>query len=82
VGGYLVHRGKPQTTVKKLDAIGPRTGNHYQVEDFVGTTMIVVHQGRTAVTLQRNPSSPGYHLISYRKSSNPETVKAIILDFQ
>ena len=82
VGGlYLASRQIPRTPVRKLECLGPRTGNRYYVEDFEGTTMIAVRKGKSYVVLRKRDNVPGFSLVSYSEDLTPELVQQVLEDF-
>lgn len=54
VGG----RKKPLSKHTKLLMLGPRSGDHYQVEDMPNSAIVIVHaKDGTVVTFNRDPES-------------------------
>lgn len=54
VGG----RKKPLSKHTKLLMLGPRSGEHYQVEDMPNSAIVIVHaKDGTVVTFNRDPES-------------------------
>lgn len=54
VGG----RKKPLSKHTKLLMLGPRSGDHYQVEDMPNSAIVIVHaKDGTVVTFNRDPDS-------------------------
>ena len=54
VGG----RSKPLSKHKKLLMLGPRSGEHYQVEDMPNSGIVIIHaKDNTVVTFNRDPET-------------------------
>lgn len=78
-------RTKPQTAVRKLLCLGPRTGIVYQVEDFPEIGCVVVRSpgGRAVAQFLRasvrEPGAPG--LVYQHGQGQGELLEAIRQDF-
>ena len=86
IGGLAVMgRSKPETTARKLQCLGPRSGLVYGVEDFAEIGVIVVRApGRRAIAQfvrrsVREPGAPG--LIFQHGSGEPRLLELIRRDF-
>jgi|SRR6185369_6599954 len=78
-------RTKPQTGVRKLICLGPRSGFVYSVEDFpeIGT-VVVRDPGKTTVVqfLRRSVREPGKPGLLYQNAAgDPRLVELIRRDF-
>lgn len=84
-GLALMGRTKPESTVRKLVALGPRTGLVYQVEDLPDTQTVIVRAPGNRAVAQflrasvRDGRSPG--LVYSHGSGDPAALKAIANDF-
>jgi hypothetical protein len=86
VGGLVaMGRTKPQTAVRKLICLGPRSGLVYPVEDFpeVGTLVVRAPNGRAMAQFIRaamqQPGKPG--LLYQNGQGDPELLELIRQDF-
>lgn len=86
VGGLVaMGRTKPQTNVRKLLCLGPRTGFVYPVEDFPEIGTVVVRAPNKTALVQflrasvREPGKPG--LIYQNGSGDPRLIELIRRDF-
>jgi hypothetical protein len=58
LGLMLGGRTKPLSKHKKMLMLGPRSGEHYQVEDMPNSAIIIVHaKDATVVTFNRDPET-------------------------
>lgn len=84
-GLLMMGRTKPQSTVRKLVCLGPRTGLVYAVEDLpeTGTVIVRAPGGRAVAQFTRasvrDGRSPG--LIYSHGSGDATALKAIAADF-
>lgn len=79
-GAAVAGKRKPTTPCSKREAIGPRTGAHYRVDDFASAGFLVVYaQDGTMVTMTRD--SERGRLVYKDGKGVPATLKAIRLDF-
>lgn len=86
VGGLVaMGRRAPQTAVRKLIALGPRTGIVYPVEDFpeIGTVVVRAPGGHAIAQFLRatvrEPGKPG--LIYQHGTGDPRLLELIRRDF-
>jgi hypothetical protein len=86
IGGLVaMGRTKPQTAVRKLVALGPRTGLVYSVEDLAEVgTVIVRAPGNQAIAqfVRASVRQPGAHGLVYQHGQGrPDVLDAIRRDF-
>jgi hypothetical protein len=86
VGGLVaMGRTKPQTGVRKLLCLGPRSGMVYSVEDFPEIGTVVVRPPTKTAVVQfirasvREPGKPG--LLYQNASGDPRLIELIRRDF-
>lgn len=78
IGAYVVGKGKPATKFRKLQMVGPTTGDTYEAEEMPEAGILVVRGPgpSTAVFLRKN--SGGF--VFFRGAGHPEGVKRIVSD--
>lgn len=86
LGGLVaMGRTKPQTTVRKLICLGPRSGIVYPVEDFPEIGTVVVRAPNKAAVAQfvraaiREPGKPG--LVYQHGQGDPQLLELMRKDF-
>lgn len=77
-GALLAGRGKPNSTLRKMQCIGPRSGITYEVDSMLDSGMLFVHYLGAVGTFEKKPER-GYRWI--KGQGNPEVLAAMIRDF-
>jgi hypothetical protein len=78
IGAYVVGRGKPVTRFRKLQVVGPSTGDTYEAEDIPEAGLLVVRgAGPTTVAFLRQN---GGGFVFYKAEGDPRIVERIVYD--
>lgn len=64
VGAVVVAKRSPTSSCKKRQALGPRSGLEYEVDDFEQGQIIIVHGDGAIATFQRHEDRPGFKFLS------------------
>lgn len=79
IGAYVVGRGKPVTRFRKLQVVGPNTGDTYEAEDIPEAGLLVVRgAGPTTVAFLRQNGGGGF--VFYKAEGDPRVVERIVYD--
>ena len=80
IAGWVVGgKSRPNTPVKKLKTLGPRTGIEWKVDDLTAAGIIIVSGHGATVVLKREPKGQGFS--EQKASGNTQAVRAIRMDF-
>jgi hypothetical protein len=79
-GAAIAKKRAPHTAVKKTTCLGPRSGLHYQIDDFGDSGIIVVHfQGTKGIFQRKKLPARGFDWV--RGAGNPQIQAAMRKDF-
>jgi hypothetical protein len=79
IGAIFVARGRPKAAIRQYQALGPRTGLAYPVEEVVEAGLIIVRAPNATVCFFRRKTG-GFAF--YRASGEPKAVELIRRDFE
>ncbi len=78
LGAYVVGRGKPTTKFRKLQMVGPSTGDTYEAEEMPEAGILVVRGPGPSTAVFLRKQSGGFVL--FRGFGHPEGVRRIVSD--